>query len=463
MQNSIRLLTFSILILGACGTIKPNSPKIEVANYIPPKQEASLISIPIEMELKSYFKAADNAVPMKFNGNQKQCEGVSFAYDFERKPILIEGKGSSVDINIEGKYGLSLSYCTKCTDYFSSSPTCITPRIPASCGVGESMRRIKIQYGTAIELKKDFKIDATTELKKLEPIDKCEITVFKYDATGHLVKEVKKALSDLGLKIDQEIESLDIKKQAEEIWQSLTKPFPIEGFGFLEMNPNAIEVENLRIKGSKLMFNIGVKAFPQVSLSKPSEKIIPLPNLTELKNEEGLNINVQIVATYDSLNSILNQHLFGKIIDIKNQQIILQQTKIYGAQNQQLTIEVDFIGSKKGKMFFIGTPTINDTTQVISFPDLSFDVATKNVLLKSAKWMFNNKITNMISQYAIFDLKKQLKDISKTIEAQMNSKITNEINLKGKLKETKVKSIFPDKDALIIQTKLTGKLGVIIN
>jgi hypothetical protein len=462
LRNLILLLLITIFI-SSCGSIKPVAPTIEVGTYTAPKQELSMISIPIEMELKNYFKAADNAVPYEFKGKEQQCDGVSFEYKFDRKPIQIEGKGNYVDIEIEGKYGISLSYCAKCTDLFSAKPSCMTPRIPASCGVDEPMRRIKIQYGTEIELKKDFKIEAKTELKKIDPKDKCQVTVFSYDATGHLVTEVKKVLEDLSGKIDSEIESLAIKKEVDAIWESFTKPFPIDKYGYLTLNPKAIEVENLKIKGTKLEFNVGISANPKITLSKPEEKNIPLPNLSELKHPTGLSINVDIVVPYDSLNSIINKSLVGKVIDIKNQKIIIQNAKIFGASNQQLSIEVGFTGSKTGVMFFKGTPTIIDSLQTISFPDIEFDLETKNVLLKSAKWMFDKKITNMIRDYSEFNLKPYLKDASKMIEQQMNTKIDKNINLKGKVNETKIKHIYPDKNELLIQTNLSGKLSVKID
>jgi hypothetical protein len=460
---NVGIILSLLTTISSCGSIKPTAPPVEVGSYNPPKQELSMISIPIEMELKSYFKAADNAVPFEFKGSEQQCAGVSFKYQFDRKPIQIEGKGTYVDIDIEGKYALNLSYCAKCTDLYGPIPSCITPRIPASCGVNEPMRRIKIQYGTEIDLKKDFKLEAKTELKKIDPKDKCQITVFYYDATDQLVKEVKKALTQLGGKIDSEIESLDIKKEAEAIWNSFTQPFPIDKYGYLSLNPKAIEVENLRIKGTQLEFNIGITAYPQVTLNKPEDKKTPLPNLTELKHPNGLAINLDIIAPYDSLTSIINQSLAGKVIDIKKQKIILQKAKIYGASNQQLSIEVGFTGSKSGVMYFKGTPTYNDSLQEISFPDLAFDLETKNVLLKSAKWMFDKKITNMIRSYSKFNLTSYLSDASKMIEKQMNTKMDGGINLKGKVNETKIKHVFPDKDLLLIKTSMTGKLSVKID
>lgn len=452
----------ALYALISCKTIKPVAPAIELAEYVPPVQKASSIHIPVEMDLKSKFDDADKAVPYQFKGNEKNCEGVSFSYTFDRKPIKIVGKGKKVGIEIEGKYALNLNYCAKCSDMFSDEKSCVTPRIYVSCGVDEPMRRIKIEYETAIDLKPNFKLQSQTTLKEVTPKDKCEISVFRYDATGRLVKEVKKALKDLGKEIDKEVESLDVKKQAEEIWKTFSTPFPIENYGFLHLNPEKLAINGLKLNGSKLFFEVAIEAFPEVDLSKRNGKNTNLPDMSAINAREGLDINLNLVAQYDSLSSVMNRSLSGKVITIKKQKIILQEAKVHGAANRQLAIEISFAGSKSGKMFFMGTPHYNDSLQEISFPDLSFDLETKNTLLKSAKWLFNHKITDMVRSYAKFNMTEILLEASKKIELQMNGEIDKGIFLTGKMEQVRVMGIHPAQDKLIIESNLKGRLSVSI-
>jgi hypothetical protein len=453
------------LNLISCKPIAPIAPTVVVGTYSPPIQQVSSFTIPVEMEMKSYFKAADDAVPFEFKGKESQCEDVSYDYKFNRSPIKIEGKeGKSssleIGIEIEGKYALNLNYCAKCTDLFSKEGSCVTPRIYASCGVDEPMRRIKVDYNTKIDLKPDFSLDSKTNLGNVIPKDKCQITVFNYDATGKLVQEVKGALGDLSKVIDKEIESLEIKKEVESIWKTINVPNKIEDYGFLYMNPEKIGVENLSMKGTKLKFKVLIEAYPKVTLNEVKYQEKLLPNLSKVKETEGFNLNLDLIANYDSLSSIINRELAGKTIDIKKNKIILEKAKIYGAANQQLSIEVDFSGSKSGKLFFLGTPNFNDSLQEISFPDLSFELQTKNALLKSAKWMFNDKITKKIRELTRFNMSGILEESRKKIELELNKQIDANIYLSGKMSQVKVKTIFPDKENLIIQTNLLGNLNV---
>lgn len=459
------LLFLLLLSLNSCGVISPKAPEIIVGSYDPPKQEVSQITIPIEMEMKSYFNEADKAVPYEFSGQEQQCEGVSFSYKFKRDPIKISGNPKKtgqieVGIGIEGKYTLNLNYCAKCTDVFSSNSNCLTPRIYTSCGVNEPMRKISVEYQTLIDLKKDYKLDATTTLKEVTPKDKCQITVFNFDATGQLVKEVKVALKEVGKEIDKGVESVNLKKEVTSIWNTFTEPINLNGYGYLYFNPNQLAVNKLRLNGTKLQFDAVLEAFPKVSLVSEETKNNKLPDLSKLDSKEGFSINLDILANYDSLSQIINNQLNGKTITIKNNTIVFQDAKVYGANNNQLSISVAFTGSKSGQLFFVGTPVFNDSLQEISFPDMTFELETKNALLKSAKWLFNDKITDLIREHSKYSLTSILNDATKELNVQLNKKIDNSIILNGKVKSLKVRTVFPDRDKLIVQVNLNGILRV---
>lgn len=465
-KTSCKLFLVLVLI-SSCKTIAPLTPELVVGKYIAPIQKVSTINIPIEMEMNTYFRDADMAVPYDFVGESQRCDDVSYAYKFTRNPIKIEGNGKKsnpleLGIQIDGQYALNLNYCPKCTDLFSDKPNCLTPRIYASCGVGEPMRKITVEYKTLIDLKPNFSLDANTSLKEITPKDKCQITVFSYDATSQVIKEVKSALKDVGKEIDRGIEDLKIKQEINSIWGSLTTPFAIQGYGYLYLKPEKIGVNNLRLNGSRLQFEASIEAFPLMSLTRNQTTTKVLPDLSPIKSEDGFNINLDLHANYDSLSEILNKELSGKVIQIKRNKIILDSAKVHGAANQQLSIEVSFSGSKRGKLYFLGTPVFNDSLQEISFPDLSFELQTKNALLKSAKWLFNDKITNIMRSYSKFNMTKILDDARKKIEEQLNVKMEPNIFLTGKMYHAKVKNIFPDAEKLIIQTNLKGNLNVVI-
>jgi len=457
-MKAIYLILISVLICCSCRQIKPVAPNVTVAKPGPAKQEASVINIPIQVELKQYFKDADKSVPTTFEGKEEVCEGTSYSYSFQRNPIEFKGKGKELQFDIQGKYALKMNYCPQCTNLFKESGNCIVPRIYASCGVNESMRRVAISYASAFEIRPDYTLKSITRLKEVIPTDKCEVTVFSFDATDQLMKEVKSSLKLLAADIDKEISTTDIRTEVEKAWKTMVKPLKVDRYGYLYIHPSKISVSDMKFTGSTLNFSLALEAYPRMQLEKSPASFPPLPPLSEYPKNTGFNINLDLAGNYDSLSTLLSGELKGKEIMLKKNRIIIDSAKIFGASDHQLSFEIAFSGKRSGIIYLVGTPTFNPQKQEISFPDLTFDLDTRNALLKSAKWLFNDKITHTIRNAAIYNLSALLKDAATRLELELNRKIDEKTVLEGKMGHVRVESIYPLQTELLIRTNLQGQI-----
>ena len=199
---------------------------------------------------------------------------------------------------------------------------------------------------------------------------------------------------------------------------------------------------------------------PQITSQKPTTKVSELPKLSDYKAANGFNISLDIQANYDSLSSILNKELKGKQVMIKKNLVIFDSMEVQGALNNKLNLKVAFSGKRKGILFLVGTPVFDSVQQIITFPDLTFDLNTKNALLKSAKWLFNSKITDKLQEFAVFDLKPHLIEVKKSIEKELNREISMGIHLKGSIKDVSVGKIYPNNSQLLIRVHADGKMSV---
>lgn len=459
----MKFLSFSliILIVTSCASIQPEAPEIMVKTVPVIVQPASTVVVPIKINLTPYFKDTDKSIPKKFTGKQENCEDVSFSYFFQREPIVFKGSGNSILFDVDGSYSLNINYCTKCTDLFTDKPHCVTPRLYVSCGNnGESMRKVTVGYTTSIKLTPDFKLKANTTLRKFETIDPCEISVFKYDATALLKKEVTKVLKGLEDDIDKQIGNVDLKSEAEKAWKILAEPISLGKYGFFNANPSKIGFEDLKFTGNSATANLTLMLNPILTTNSQNTKPTLLPKLCDVPECNGFNITMDVIATYDSLTKIMTSELKGKEIILKGKKVIFESIEIFGASNQQVSLKIGFSGKKKGTLFLLGTPTFNQENQIVSFPDLSFDLNTKSALLKSAKWLFNDKITDALRTSSTIDLKPHLTTLKQLVEKQLNTTIQPGIFLKGNIKELKMQEIYPNNDTLILRINSTGVLSL---
>jgi len=95
-----------LLVFTSCKTISVLAPVHSTIAPPPIKQAVSSLNIPVEIEMKSYLKMTEEALPKKFIDSIYQCEGVSLSYIFIREPIDFKFKNSSIDYEVDGKFEL---------------------------------------------------------------------------------------------------------------------------------------------------------------------------------------------------------------------------------------------------------------------------------------------------------------------------------------------------------------------
>jgi len=452
------VLVLFVFALFSCGSIKPEAPvKSEIELNIP-SQSVSSIKIPIKVDLKPYFIETDKSIPYRFKGSDQACEGISYSYKFFREAIKFNGVNNQIFFEVNGKYSLKLNYCPQCTSLFNDKGNCIVPRIYSSCGVKEPLRKIEVGYATRIGLTKDYMLDSKTKLRNVKAKSPCIVSVFEYDATKTLKKEITIALQNLESEIDSVISTVDLKPELLKAWNYFTQPLDLDGYGYLHMNPSSASMSPIRYKGDTAYFDAIIEAKPNILTNPTRRKTPPLPNLSDYNNKDGFDITMDIFSTYDSLSSILTNNIKGQKIIIKKNEIQFQAIKIHGASDRKIHLKVDFSGDKNGILYLTGTPTFDSINQKIKFDDLSFDVKTKNALLKSAKWMFDKKITNAIRIASQVDLSPYLDSLRTELNKSINGEVSDGVFMKGEIKSILINLIHPMENQLFIRIKSIGDL-----
>ena len=465
LKNIISNLDFRVysfflfgLLLVSCKSIEPLAPSEKIIDPPISVAKASYLSIPIEINLESYYKSAESSIPKSFSGKEKNCEGLSYTYQLKRDPVLFKTNAQGLDFSTNLSYSLDLSYCPKCTNLFSNEGNCVVPRFFGSCGINEPMRSASISFATKLEMASNFTLKSSTNLTKLDLIDPCEITLVNYDITSTLDKEIRKEMKTMQTEIDKEIGKIDIKSTCTSAWKQLQEIIPIESYGYLKLAPTRIALSTLKFNQNKVYFDLGIESFPTIQTEKPISKPIALPNLSEFKKTEGFQLNMDIFASYDSLNQWVAKSVQGSEFSIKGRKIRLDSVQLIGADGKRIHLSIKFSGARKGKLYFSAKPKLDVNQQIIYLSDIQFDLKTKSILLKSAKWLFNDQITKKLESEAKVDLKSILTESKNEITKALNQDLEQNIHLSGNVHKMDVIDLFPLKKGLFIRSEITGKL-----
>ena len=448
------------LVLYSCSTVKPLAP-VNTAIVIPNiVQPVSNVEVPVTAELKSYFVQAENSVPNKYADNQQPCEGLRYNYTFTRSPFVITGSNNVVNLKFTGAYGFTASYCAKCSTLLGSGPQCIVPTVSAQCGVGEPLRRMEISYQSTINVKPDYHLRSKTILYPApKPIDRCNVFIGNIDVTDRLIQYLNQPLNDLGKQVDARIAAYNIKPMVDELWKNLAGEIKIPDVGFLYINPQSVRLSSFNLNGSQLNFSVGLSAKPVVTTMSNPQPLKPLPNLSTYVPANGFNVYLDLVEKYDHLNTIVNQQVAGMSNQIAGKEFVVDHIKIWGI-GSRIVMQVDFKGSSEGTIYLVGTPTYDQATHELSFPDLSFDLQTRAWMLKAAKWMFNGKITDMIRQKATYNFSKFIADSKTHLQKELSRDYGNNIRSEVSIKDLDIQAIYPTSEKLIIRTLSNGQIKV---
>ena len=154
----------------------------------------------------------------------------------------------------------------------------------------------------------------------------------------------------------------------------------------------------------------------------------------------------------------MKRQLGDQKIEITKKRIInLDKIEVLGPQNEQLVISVDFSGTKKGRLFLIVTPYIDDN-QHFRIKDVDYDIQTKSVLLHSAQWILDSKLKELMTAGFDLDLNPIINETKVSIEQQMNGEITEGVWMTTKINSINIDHFMLSSDHLSIDLELKGLL-----
>jgi len=457
--NTFLIMPLVMASIWGCGSIKPEAPSTanQVVDVKPMPTVASNINIPIKVELKPFIKMADQSFDKEFKGADKPCSGLRYQYKLKREPIQLSGRGKTVFLGLDVAYGFSGEYCAACV-----FDNCINPPIPFSCGWDESLRRAKIKLKSDIELTSNYRIKSTTSFTEFTPVDPCRVTFANININDVLMSQIKPELGNLAKMIDAEIAKQDLKPYILPIWKAFQEDIKIPATGYLRFQPQSLSVSEININGSTLNFSVGLTAIPTIQSSPWNKPTTGLPNLTPYKKGNGFEVYTDLKMSYDSLSKQLFDIMKTESFALGKEKINITSLKLFPA-GEKLGVEVGFAGTKKGTFYLLGVPTFEHTKNQIALKNVEYDIATKNVLIKTAKWMMDETIRKKLEAQMVFDVSDLMNLTKKSIGESLNQTLDGGIKIQGKLKSLEISGWSLQQDALWVRAKSLGDLSVNID
>jgi hypothetical protein len=451
------------LAFGSCSTPKTTATTIsKTEKRSLPALPVSQINIPVKLYMRPLIRQMDSMMAKEFTSEkwpdylQTSCE-FRYKYRFIRSPVTFTCTNNKVNISFMGSYQIAGS---KAACAFDKQ---VSPWISGSCGFGtEPLRKVDVNISSQLQLLPKYQVVTKTTLDKLVPRDKCTVSILQTDMTAEIIDSIRASVENYCDNFDQFVQTLNNNEILTDWRAKGNRVVPVSKYGFLNLNPNLLRLGKFNYVRDSLMFSVGFNGNPEFSSDSLSIANKPyLPPFSNTENNAGISVYLNTVYNYSSLSGLLNDSLKNKPFEVEGHTFVIRQVNLGGTDEGKITVDLSFDGYKKGTLHLTGTPMLDSTKQVLSMPDISFSVDSKDMLVKIARGLFRKRIIKQLKDQSVLDLAALIEKNKQEIEKRMNQPLNEWLSTVGKFSEFKITGLLSKKETIQIQVYVKGDISVV--
>jgi len=339
--------------------------------------------------------------------------------------------------------------------------------------VQDASFNVVVNILSKVEITKDWKLKI-----KAEPTLKWEDSPGKslgIDLNKAIDYVIKQRVDDISKMIEDAIvEAVDIKKLMADNWKLVQQPIEIDQIlkAWLYIQPQEISLSPFVFANNKMEFKTALNSYIDVKVGANKEEIKAkaLPQL-KVQNiaQNDVSIALAFEMPYSEINSLVNKQFKDStfVFDNGKSVIKINNIEIFGSENN-LVMGLDIAGKVKkgiiirvikGIVYLTGQPFYNSDNKSIAIKNFDFELKSRDVLLKSASWLVNNKnFRSDIEKQLVFPIKTELEEAKKLANSAINYKINESTKLNGTIENIEPSDVFIKTDAIKIIIKAIGNL-----
>lgn len=335
---------------------------------------------------------------------------------------------------------------------------------------------VTIVYYIDLKIKSNWELESTTTGKfKWDKKPYVSVAGVSIPLESQIEAPLKEQVDAIAKDIDKAIkDAIDLKAIGNEAWSMAQEPMLMDATtnAWLYINPTAVFVTPLKLKSSQATFDLGISTYVTntIGTDKKEVKQSKLPNLkivTAIPN--NFEVALSAIAGYDEIKTILNTQFANQTYTYEDQTITITEMDFIGSADKVI-IKVGIDGQVKkgilkkgvrGALFLEGIPYYDSTDMSIKIRDLEYTLDTKDVLLKTAKWLSDKKIKALMAENLVFPVGDQIAEAKKMIEKELKSVAVNEYaTVSGSLRDLRPEGIYLTEKAIHVVILADGKVSM---
>ena len=454
-----------LLLSGAClsGRIDAPEPPRDFSRDtidFPPLIPGTIVA-PLALDRASAVAALEKEVPRTFGDIGKRIRlpdsRKSFAFEVRREPFTVSFDGDAILLSSTIHY--------KGRGWYDPP---IGPDVNGECGTQKDPPRARLRLRVVPRLSADWRLRIRTQVDTIVPYsdterDQCEVSFLNLDVTGKVLDGATAALRTLLPRIDRQLALLDVKTPLEKIWVELQEPIRITDSLWLILQPSGVHLGRVRGSRETVGAQIGVTAAPRIVAGpKPAIVTVPLPALGPIRDAEGFSMVVEGNFDFRVMSSLLSAQVEGQKVRAAGGTLSIKRVHVFGVGGGKLAVGIEFVGTARGKIWLLGTPTYDAATGMVSVPDLDFDATSAGMLVQGVAWLKGEAIREFLRKQTRFpagDLMKQIQDMA---VKELNQELERGVRLEATIAASEPAGMLVRATGLVIRARATGAARLVL-
>ncbi|MBW6491136.1 MAG: DUF4403 family protein [Lentimicrobium sp.] len=417
-KNLFKILNpILILILVSCGTVKIEKP---VETYLPGtiRPKSSVIGFTAEARLSDIQKELNRQFSgLVYDNNSLNNNGGNniMVKAWKEGDIALTMKDNVIIYRVPLRLWIKAGFKTTQLGITLSD-------------YREVNGALALMFRTSVTLNPDWRLSTKTETTGYEWITEPVVKIAGINVPMKFVADLilQKNLKTISSSIDESIkEYLDLKPYALQAWKSLNQPIMLDDEYKVWLSIETSEFFSSHITAANGFIRIqsGARSVIETSVGpKPSvNEPGPLPGLQVSNSvKEGIVVNASLDIPFEEINEQASTYLVGMDFSQGKRKVKVEEVKIYGSKGK-LVAETRLSGSFKGTIYFSGIPAFNATDSTLFLKDFDYDISTRNLLVKSAAWLYQGGFRNMMVKEMVWPMASDIKmiygEINNTLKA----------------------------------------------
>lgn len=436
-------------------------PNESPSRPVPPSDPSSL-RVPVAIDLSSILAQAESSVPREFKATddwtivERNAVGdIGLRFEAVRDPLKIELRGQRLVARARVRYWVEVAQRVPKPIIGGSFWQKI-----GSCGRGEPMREVEVGIESALSVNTNWQLTAKSVVSTPTFVNQCRMTFLKLNVTDRVAGAFRQALERAATTVDQQIaQKGNLRPQAERIWSQLQIPIGLDSGFVLSINPTGAGILSIDGSARTVTATFGITAQPYVVLGTPTAAPSKLTTLAATRIAEGFHVTIDGELTFDELNRQLAMRLGNSKQNIDGHEITVVAAEAYGS-GDRIVLQLKLAGDVNGSIYFVGTPSYDPKTAILSLDDLDYSLETREALLSVADWLYHQGFRETIVRKARWELQRGASQLRARIEKALNRELAPGVRMSATVSAVRPTGVFVTPTSLKARVVIDGTLRI---